>query len=488
MAASRPVRAWTAAAGLTLAAALPGQDLLVGDAPPPLAIIQWVEGPRVELPGADAPEIVVVDIWPEADRISRARCAALSFLGQRFSDRVRIVGVCNDSPSEVERAVLRLGPSVTFSVARDRRGTTMGSYIVGAGMRSPPVSFVVARGRLAWIGRRTDDLGDVLGELCADAYDLEFAIARAERRAALDRAVGDKDTAVMLSIAEELRQLRPDHAWPHTLELRTLRRYGAPDDDAAEAYEEALAALSDDPAQLGAYVYDAVMPSGTFGAARREALRDLLGNANLRPPRHRKLFAAQFWILSELSPQEATGSAALWLECVKGDPGQCLDVAQALSSRGADTPYLHLAVQAVDLAVRADPEAREAHLIRFELLAHQMEDLAGARESGTKLVKLTSHDAAWLNSFAWGLLTTPANKGRFNELALFAAEAMTEIPGWKVYHRLDTLALAKFENGFIDEAIKLQREALESCSSSDEPQYRERLQHYQQAREERDGK
>ena len=98
------------------------------------------------------------------------------------------------------------------------------------------------------------------------------------------------------------------------------------------------------------------------------------------------------------------------------------------------------------------------------------------------MIREVGHDPTWLNSFSWRLMTQPQTAGKFGELALFAADRMTELPGWETYHRLDTVALAKFENGFVDEAIALQSKALEQCAPSAKARYRERLDRYRAAK------
>ena len=172
------------------------------------------------------------------------------------------------------------------------------------------------------------------------------------------------------------------------------------------------------------------------------------------------------------------GRAALWLECVKGDANQCLRIAREIIRLAPESSLLHLARHALELGLRADPYHRELHLEFFDLLAHKLHDRDGATEVGKNMVRQIGHDPTWLNSFSWRLMTQPETHGRFDELALFAAERMTELPGWETYHRLDTVALAKFENGLVEDAIRLQAKALDECAPSAKARYRARLERY----------
>ncbi len=58
-------------------------------------------------------------------------------------------------------------------------------------------------------------------------------------------------------------------------------------------------------------------------------------------------------------------------------------------------------------------------------------------------------------------MTHPELKGKFKALALKAAERCDELTDGASWMFVDTLALAKFENGAAAEAVKLQKKAIE---------------------------
>ena len=94
-------------------------------------------------------------------------------------------------------------------------------------------------------------------------------------------------------------------------------------------------------------------------------------------------------------------------------------------------------------------------------------------------VKQLGNNNSHLNSTVWHLMTDKRVAGQYDELALALAERMEEKGG--LDHRmLDTVALAKFLNGHIDEAITLQKKAMKHGGRSDD--YRRRLRTYEAAK------
>jgi hypothetical protein len=76
-------------------------------------------------------------------------------------------------------------------------------------------------------------------------------------------------------------------------------------------------------------------------------------------------------------------------------------------------------------------------------------------------VRELREDARALNEFAWSLLTEDPFAGRFARLARRASERSNELTHFGEWRYLDTLALAEFESGAVEEAIAHQEKALE---------------------------
>lgn len=463
-----------------LTSARPGatQSLALGSPAPALDVRAWVHGPPVRIGRSAARLVAVVEFGSPGAQDRWSRSSALSSLLQRHRDEVAVARVADDRAA-IEEAVAEFGSRLGYSWAEDRAGATADAYAIE---RRPTYFVVDPNGDLAWIGHTTPELEDVVIDITAGTYDAEFAKARARCAERIALALRHKTWQGLIRIAGDLRKLRPRHAYPHTLVVQAYHDAKRDDDLARQAVEQAIEELADDPLQLGAFVHDALMPAGAFGEAFRGALLGPLSDVTVRAPLRRKLLAAQFWLLAPTRPADAAGRAALWLECVKGDADQCLHVGRELIRLTPKSSLLHLARQALDLGLRADPHHRELHLELFDLLAHQLHDHDGATQVGKTMVRRIGHDATWLNSFSWRLMTLPETQDTFAELALFAADRMTELPGWETYHRLDTLALAKFENGLIDDAIQLQAKALSQCAPSAKARYQERLDRYRAAK------
>ena len=115
---------------------------------------------------------------------------------------------------------------------------------------------------------------------------------------------------------------------------------------------------------------------------------------------------------------------------------------------------------------------------KLEIVTEDLPDWIDAERAGRIVVHSMKGDARALNSFAWRLLTEEPYRGHLAGLALHAARAMQSDEAWRTYWRLDTLALAEFENGHLEVAVRLQEEALQSCDSASKVRYAERLAEY----------
>lgn len=96
----------------------------------------------------------------------------------------------------------------------------------------------------------------------------------------------------------------------------------------------------------------------------------------------------------------------------------------------------------------------------------------------TQLIGEPENDTNRLNSLAWHLMTEKETVGKFDAAALAIAERM-EKSGNLPHRHLDTVALAKFLNGKVADAIRLQREAIRRGGNDDD--YRRRLRTYEAA-------
>lgn len=98
---------------------------------------------------------------------------------------------------------------------------------------------------------------------------------------------------------------------------------------------------------------------------------------------------------------------------------------------------------------------------RFDLLALESEDEAAACAFVRGALPGLSDDPKGLNNLAWALLTEERYRERFDQLALEIATAANRASGFSDWRYLDTLALAKFRTGALQEAVELEESALQ---------------------------
>lgn len=125
------------------------------------------------------------------------------------------------------------------------------------------------------------------------------------------------------------------------------------------------------------------------------------------------------------------------------------------------------------------PSRNRALMSHYEWLRGQghSQRAAGAL---ARIVDQVGDDPGRLNGVAWELMTDEQTAGRFDELALALVRRMEQRKGELGHHQLDTAALAHFLNGDVEQALALEREAIENGGRSDD--YRRRLRTYEAAR------
>ncbi len=103
-----------------------------------------------------------------------------------------------------------------------------------------------------------------------------------------------------------------------------------------------------------------------------------------------------------------------------------------------------------------------------------------SKELGESIVSDASANAGLMNQFAWILLTHPRIKNPDLELASKAAKAAYDASEAKDPSIIDTYARAQFVSGKIQEAVDLQKKAIELCTQAElKPQLEKTLKEYQ---------
>lgn len=146
---------------------------------------------------------------------------------------------------------------------------------------------------------------------------------------------------------------------------------------------------------------------------------------------------------------------------LKQDPTVLAAVARSLSAPALGGRGAAFALRAVNAGLEARPDDLGLLETRFRVQALGLKDKSAAVNTGELLLEKASQNPAMLNTFAWALLTEDGLKGGYNALALSAASKCHEVSGGQNWAYLDTLALAKFESGAVDEAVALERKSIE---------------------------
>jgi hypothetical protein len=463
---------------MSLVATLPAQEGIaaIGAPAPPLALRTWVSGPPADLAAARERAIVLLAVASCEQPWSRAEARILSRAAQRFSGALVACGVAVQDAEPARALVAGLGRDLRIPVAADPGGAGLGP------LAATRCTLLDREGRIVWRGPIDSDLDDAIDDLVHDRFDARFAALAEQHANALADARERRDPARLVAAAEPLVERFPQRALGWTATFQAWHVYANDEARAHATALRALRALADDPRQLAAFAADSDIAAGALGDELREALLEPLQKAFEIAPEHRKVLEARFEVLARGDRTAAAADAAARLiERLKHDTARLVAFADRLSTFG--TRFGHLALLATELAGHARPEDRGLLDQRFWIMVRCTTDTQGAALFGDKLLAEYRHDASRLNEFAWDLLTEPEAKGRFAELALRAAEAMTKIPAWENHWRLDTLALARFENGDLDGAIDTQRKACAlATGSSTRERYRTRLASYEAAR------
>lgn len=121
------------------------------------------------------------------------------------------------------------------------------------------------------------------------------------------------------------------------------------------------------------------------------------------------------------------------------------------------------AESALQAALDADPDDLSLLRKKFDLLALGKKDHAAAVECGEALAKAMQDSPRGLNRFAWALLTADKYGHAYNELALKMSRRSNEMTDYENWMFLDTLAVAEFDNGNVERAIELEKQAITEC-------------------------
>jgi hypothetical protein len=120
------------------------------------------------------------------------------------------------------------------------------------------------------------------------------------------------------------------------------------------------------------------------------------------------------------------------------------------------------ALATVDEQLQENPESIKLLKAKFEILAGQKDRDAAVAVAKTAFT-VAKDDAKALNNLAWALLTEKKFGDAYADVALKFSKRSNEITEHDNWMFVDTLALALFKTGNVEEAVKVGKKAIELC-------------------------
>ncbi len=446
--------------------------LAIGDPAPALAVSNWVKGEPVQVRLAGdvqqpEQEVVVLEFWATWCGPCVAAIPHVTEMQQTYKDKgVRIVGVTahddNNTLEMVEDFVKDQGDAMAYGVAFDNEGATFDAYMKAAGQNGIPTTFILDRsGRVAWIGHPMS-MDEPLKQIVSGEFDIEVAKKTHEIKKDLTKAYRAQEWKEVIHLADSLIALEPENSSPWMTKFRVYNKELDQPSNALAAANKAVALLQDKPEELSRIARQlarAEDPDG-FNPLANQVIEQAVALA----PDSADVRLAQYHVLAtQEKDEQAWAAAKKVIELSKDDPTMLGRAARMLGNPDAPTGCHDLALEAVEMAIAAEPEAYGHLRVKFDILVKCRNDIKGASAIGRYMVEKATEEASFLNNLSWSLLTDEPFKGQFNELALVAAEKCNHASDGESYMYLDTLALAQFENGKVAEAIESQKKAVELC-------------------------
>jgi hypothetical protein len=144
--------------------------------------------------------------------------------------------------------------------------------------------------------------------------------------------------------------------------------------------------------------------------------------------------------------------------------------AETLMEANEPAPYRALAERALDAAAAAGFDPRWIAAARHKVLVRSGAPAAECDKMLADFRAVSNIDDGLLNNDAWYMMVRADTMGRFDTYALGQCEEMKRQEGDNMtYGNKDTLALALFLNGKVQEAVELETAAM--AASNNDPEY-----------------
>jgi tetratricopeptide (TPR) repeat protein len=136
-------------------------------------------------------------------------------------------------------------------------------------------------------------------------------------------------------------------------------------------------------------------------------------------------------------------------------------VASAQLGKATKSGQWNKALEIIDGLLAHQSNSLDLLRKKFHILAVGVKDREAALALGEVLYDQANKHATWLNNFAWALLTEDQYDGKYSSLALKFSQRSNELTQHNNWMFVDTLARATFDTGNVEEAIELQKKAID---------------------------
>lgn len=461
----------------------------IGAQAPALRGLTWVKGDPVAIVKG---KVVVVEFWATWCPVCRASIPTLTKLQRQSQDDVvRVVGIASArferSRERVESFVADWKTRIDYSVAWDAEAKAAADWLDASAQRGVPVTFVVDRdSRVAWIGTPREGLADAVARIAAGAFDLQVArqVSQLQRELTKASVRGDRDA--IIDVTGRWIAVEPGRATPWISRFKVLAESVTGVADALACTKAALTELAGTPAELARFANEGLFAAYDATACHAIGLQAIRKAFDARRDDPQLALAYFSALAATNEDEEAEKVAQRAIDLAGRDTVTLASIANDLVEPRYGKRFAAQALVALRRAIDIEPDNYSLDRAEFDLQALVFRDDDAAKAAGARLLHKAKLDEELLNEFAWSLLDSPSYRGRFDALALAAAEIVHALPHGGYWAYVDTLARAKFVNGQIGAAVELQRRAVEQC---DMLRYlgdlRDRLKVYEKAAAER---
>jgi hypothetical protein len=444
-----------------------GQDLAVPE------WTKWVQGEPVVFRGDGAPVCTVYAFytWPHLVPAFRGDAPYLAGLQQRFADAgLCVVAAVSEAPASREagwagcRIVVDGGSDTAMAwLGPD---SSMGHVVV-----------VDRHGRSVFRGRPESGLVDAVEGTLKGRHDVEAEQSAFATRLELAGLFDDMSAEIARPRLEAALSHAPRDGAVFGLLYLTLATKCSDAEAAGKLRELALSRLAAESRPLAAFADLALRGDPKAPGLARALAGPLQAMAGAAPDDVSVQLACLRALVLAGEGREVGRHAMRMQRLVLGSAETCLDFASILTQDADAVVHRDLATRVLARAEELAAPPRLLAAARYGVSLRCAEDRAAAKAVLDAYLGETDQRVS-INNDCWYLMTELPTMGRFDWFAAALAERMLEQRDAMDYFEFDTVALAMFLVGRVEEAVELQGTAI-SKGGKDNAEYAERLRRYQ---------